>query len=203
MNDPHLAPDPLRALTTRRSVPPTALGAPGPDSRQLRALLEAALRVPDHGALAPWRLILLEGEARVQVGEGLGAIFREEGPRPDQAGRDKWAGIIARQFLHAPVVVIVVSRPDRTTKIPPSEQELSAGALCMNILHGAHALGFGATWVTGWATTNARALALFGLGDGEQVAGIVHIGTVREAPSERPRPDLDAVLTRWTPAGSS
>lgn len=191
--------DPLGALAARRSVPMTTLGPPGPSPEQMRGLLEAALRVPDHGALRPWRLILLEGEARAAAGEGLAAVYREEGPRPDPASREKWAGIMSRLFLHAPVVVIVVSRPDRSVQIPVFEQELSAGALCMNLLHGAHALGFGATWLTGWAAMNARALGVLGLIEGERVAGFIHIGTPREAPSERPRPALDEVLTRWTP----
>lgn len=187
----------LALMERRRSVGATSLTAPGPSAEELRRLLGLALRVPDHAGLEPWRLILMEGEARAQAGARLGAIYLEEGPQPDPAQRAKWAGIISRVFIHAPLVIIVVSRPDRTTKIPAFEQELSAGAVCMNLLHGAHAMGYGASWVTGWATMNERALRALGAGEGERIAGIVHVGTAREMPGERKRPDVEALVTRW------
>ncbi|MDF2999025.1 MAG: nitroreductase [Xanthobacteraceae bacterium] len=187
----------LALMEARRSVGATALTAPGPSTEELRRLLRLALRVPDHAGLEPWRVILLEGEARAEAGARLGAVYLEEGPQPDPEQRRKWAGIISRVFVHAPLVLLVVSRPDRTTKIPVFEQELSAGAVCMNLLHGAHALGYGATWVTGWATMNERALRVLGIEQGERIAGIVHIGTAREVPGERKRPDVEALVTRW------
>jgi nitroreductase len=187
----------LALMERRRSVGATSLTAPGPSAEELRRLLGLALRVPDHAGLEPWRLILMEGEARAQAGARLGAIYLEEGPQPDPAQRAKWAGIISRVFIHAPLVIIVVSRPDRATKIPVFEQELSAGAVCMNLLHGAHAMGYGASWVTGWATMNERALRALGAGEGERIAGIVHVGTAREMPGERKRPDVEALVTRW------
>lgn len=187
----------LGLMETRRSVGATSLTAPGPSPEELRRLLALALRVPDHAGLEPWRVILLEGEARAEAGARLGAIYEEEGPQPDPAQRRKWAGIISRVFVHAPLVVIVVSRPDASTKIPVFEQELSAGAVCMNLLHAAHALGYGASWVTGWTTMNARALEVLGLKAGERIAGIVHVGTAKEVPGERKRPDIDALVTRW------
>lgn len=187
----------LGLMEARRSVGATSLTAPGPSPEELGRLLSVALRVPDHAGLEPWRVILLEGDARAAAGARLGAIYQEEGPQSDPAQRLKWAGIISRVFIHAPLVLIVVSRPDRTTKIPVFEQELSAGAVCMNLLHAAHALGYGASWVTGWATMNERALRVLGIGEGERIAGIVHVGTAKEQPGERKRPDVAALVTRW------
>jgi nitroreductase len=187
----------LALMEARRSVGTTALTAPGPSPDELRRLLTLALRVPDHAGLEPWRLILLEGEARAEAGARLGAVYEEEGPQPDPVQRLKWAGIISRVFIHAPLAIIVVSRPDRTTKIPVFEQELSAGAVCMNLLHAAHALGYGAAWLTGWATMNERALRVLEIEDGERIAGIVHVGTAKEVPGERKRPDVEALVTHW------
>ncbi len=194
--------DPLAFLESRRSVPFTDLGAPGPDPVQLERLLAAAARTPDHALLVPWRFILLEGEARGQAGARLATAYRLAHPDMEEARREKFAAIMGRLFTHAPVVVVVVSRPDRATRIPVFEQELSAGAVCMNLLHAIHAQGFSGTWVTGWAATHPLALAVLGVAAGEQVAGLVHIGTARQTPAERPRPDLAALVRRWSPTGA-
>lgn len=186
-------------MERRRSVGMTALGAPGPSAAELRRMLAIAARVPDHAILEPWRFIVFEGEARAQASALLGQAYAAGNPQMEPRQREKFAGIMSRLFTHAPVVVVVVSRPDRTTKIPEVEQELSAGAACMNLLHAVHALGYAATWVTGWAATDPAALRVLGVGEGERVAGFVHIGTAKETPPERKRPDLDALVTRWTP----
>lgn len=191
---------PLALLEMRRSVPAARLGAPGPSPDQLERLLAIAARVPDHAALTPWRFIIVEGEARVALGARLAAAYRVRNPHMAPDKREKFAAIMGRLFP-APVAVVVVSRPNRDTLIPVFEQQLSAGAVCLNLLHGARALGFAGTWVTGWAATDAEAVRLIGAGAGERIAGIVHLGTPLEVPPERPRPDVAALATRWAPPG--
>ena len=83
------------------------------------------------------------------------------------------------------------------TRIPAWEQDLSAGAVCMNLLHAAHALGFAGTWLTGWAAHSAGGHRLLGISACEKVAGIVYVGTAKEIPADRKRPDIDAIVTRW------
>jgi nitroreductase len=102
-------------------------------------------------------------------------------------------------LTHAPLIVVVVSRTDPAMRIPAWEQDLSAGAVCMNLLHAAHALGFAGTWLTGWAAYSAGAHRLLGITASEKVAGIVYIGTAKEVPADRKRPDIDAIVTRWIP----
>lgn len=190
----------IEALEARRSVPAAGLSEPGPTPSELERLLAIAARVPDHAMLVPWRFILIEGEARRALGALLAEAYRTGNPQMAPEKREKFAGIMSRLFP-APLAVVVVSRPNRETMIPVVEQELSAGAVCMNLLHGARALGFSGIWVTGWAANDARALAHIGLREGERVAGIVHIGTAAEVPAERPRPDVAALTTRWSPPG--
>ncbi|MCK0208941.1 nitroreductase [Starkeya koreensis] len=194
------SPDMLAALESRRSVSAAALGAPGPDADETARLLAIAARVPDHAMLVPWRFILIEGEARGRVGALLADAYRAGNPQMAPDKREKFAGIMSRLFP-APLAVVVVSRPAPGTMIPDFEQELSAGAVCMNLLTGAKAMGFHAIWVTGWAATHGEARRILGLGEGERVAGIVHVGTAAEEPGERPRPDLAALTTRWAPPG--
>lgn len=185
-------------LATRRSVPAAGLVEPGPSAAQRTQILTLAARVPDHGMLAPWRFILVEGEARAALGARFAQAYRAANAHMAEEKREKFAAIMGRLFP-APLAVIVVSRPVPGGSIPVFEQELSAGAVCMNLLNAAQAFGFSGIWVTGWAATHGEALRLLGVGPGEKVAGILHIGTARETPAERPRPDVTALTTHWAP----
>ncbi|WP_321338012.1 nitroreductase [Breoghania sp.] len=191
-------PDALTLLTTRRTIPAVALGEPGPDADQIRTLVQIAVRVPDHGKLKPWRFIAFAGEARAQVGEALLALQLEEKPDLDEGQRDKER----TRFSRAPLVIAVVSRTQEHFKVPEWEQVMSAGAACMNLVLGAHAMGFAAQWLTEWYAFDDKAKALFGLEKGENIVGFVHIGTPKEEPVDRPRPDVETVLTWWSPEGA-
>lgn len=185
--------DALRLLLTRRSVGAQFLKDPAPDADQLRTLLTAATRVPDHGKLAPWRFIVFSGEARVEFGAFLAACVKSDEPDADADRLE----IERTRLSRAPLVICVVSRAAPHVKIPEWEQALSCGAVCMNLLHAAHAMGFAASWLTEWYAYDARSLAKLGLADGEQVAGFIHIGTPDVTPQERPRPELADLVTDW------
>lgn len=183
----------LSRLQQRRSVPARWLGEPGPGPGEIETLLTVAARVPDHGKLVPWRFILVEGAARHRLGEVLVKAFRADQPEADaekvEAERSR--------FTQAPLVVAVVSRVVPHVKIPDWEQILSAGAVCMNLLNAATALGFGASWLTGWAAYDRRVLDALGLAPDERIAGFVHIGTTKEQPGDRARPNLADIVTRF------
>ncbi len=187
----------LDVLNRRRSVPSRQLGEPGPDSAQLDALLRAAVRVPDHGKLAPWRFLLIRGAARAQLGRRLAELHQRLDPAVAPTVLDKDRD----RYNAAPLIVAVIARIDAAhAKIPAQEQLLSAGCVAYNLLLGAQALGFGAQWLTGWAAYAPEAAALLGLAGNERVVGFVHIGTPREAAPERTRPDAAALVSEWTGA---
>jgi nitroreductase len=183
----------LSRLQQRRSVPARWLGEPGPSREEIETLLTVAARVPDHGKLVPWRFILIEGDARHRLGDILAAAFRADQPDADVEKIDAERG----RFAQAPLVVAVVSRVVPHVKIPDWEQVLSAGAVCMNLLNAATALGYGATWLTGWAAFDRRVLDALGLSPDERIAGFIHIGTTKEQPTDRPRPHLADIVTRF------
>lgn len=188
--------DPLDLLDQRRSTPVRLLTAPGPDAAQLRRLLGAALRVPDHGRLAPFRIIALHGVAQARFAQELAAIHARVDPQAPAAALDK----DRERYATAPLILVVVARIDATqTKVPPQEQLLSAGCVAHNLLLGAQALGFGAQWLTGWAAYDATVAALLGLAAHERVIGFVHVGTAREAVPERARPALADAVSDWAP----
>ncbi|GLQ57592.1 nitroreductase family protein [Devosia nitrariae] len=178
---------------TRRSVGLAFLQEPGPNAAQLEDLLTIATRVPDHGKLAPWRLVLFEGEGRVRAGEKLAEIIRIRDPVVDEARLE----LERRQFLPAPLTVGVISTAREHPKIPEFEQLISAGNVAFNLVHAAYALGFAAQWVTRWFAYDAQAAAMLGAGPGERFVGFVHIGTPTTVIEDRPRPLLVDVVTRW------
>ncbi|MGV3768807.1 MAG: nitroreductase family protein [Sphingobium phenoxybenzoativorans] len=184
--------DPLTLLQTRRSGKPRDLGAPGPDDAQLRAMLEVAIRTPDHGKLAPWRFIIVGDDQRDALAALLERAYRTENPL---AGRLEIEAMhqFARQ---APALVVLLSSPRRESKIPLWEQELSAGAAAMNLLHAVHAHGFAGGWLTGWPAFSDTVRDAFG-GPDERIAGFIFIGTPQKPLEERPRPEYDTVVTRW------
>lgn len=184
--------DTLNLLRTRRSVSPQLLADPGPDADELDAILTVASRVPDHGKLAPWRFLVIAGEARRRIGEDIAAAYRADEPGADEARIELERNRLAR----APVVVGVVSTARPHAKIPEWEQILSAGAACMNLVVAANAAGFATAWLTEWIAYDRRILDRLGLAAEESMAGFIHIGRAAERPSDRPRPNLADIVTR-------
>jgi len=180
-------------LKTRRSVGQAFLTAPGPDAGQLEEMLTIATRVPDHGKLAPWRLVLFEGEARERAGERLAEIVKRREPAAQAARLE----VERKQFLPAPLVVGVISTASEHPKIPQFEQLISAGNVAFNLVHAAYALGFAASWVTRWFAYDEEAAAMLGARPGERFVGFVHIGTPTATIEDRPRPALADIVTRW------
>jgi nitroreductase len=186
--------EPLDFLHQRRSVPSRQLGEPGPNPAQLEQLLHAAIRVPDHGKLVPWRLLSIRGEARARLGHSIVEIHARKQPDVAPAVLDK----DRERFNFAPLILAVIARIEADhPKIPAQEQLLSAGCVAYNLLLGAQALGFGAQWLTGWAAYDDEVAHLLGLGATERVDGIVHIGSAKEAARERTRPSLAEVQSEW------
>ncbi|WP_418291983.1 nitroreductase [Methylobacterium durans] len=189
---PESLPDTLAFLGARRSVPPLRLEGPGPDPGSLDAILRIAARVPDHGKLAPWRFIVIAGEARERIGAVIEAAYRADHPEADA---DRLA-LERGRLAQAPLVVAVVSRAGPHAKIPEWEQVLSAGAATMNLCVAANASGFATAWLTEWYAYDRRILDALGLDPRERLAGFVHIGRASERPADRPRPDLAEIVTR-------
>jgi nitroreductase len=175
-------------LGLRRSSSALTLAAPGPSVAEIEQLLTLAARAPDHGKLFPWRFIVIEGEAKADLVGKLEAIAAA---RPDAPKALAALG----KLRNPPLCVAVVSRVT-TGKIPEWEQILSAGAVCMNLLLAADALGYGANWITDWYAYDEGAQALLRLHSEERIAGYIHIGTAAEAPLERVRPELVTIVSR-------
>lgn len=184
----HATPEVLDFLALRRSASAVTLAEPAPSPDELDGLLRLAARVPDHGKLAPWRFVLLRGEDKAAFAARLEALANSRG--------DARAAAKLAKLKTPPLGVAVISSP-RGGEIPQWEQILSAGAVCVNLLYAAQALGYGANWITDWYAYDPEAQAILGLAGGEQVAGFIFIGTPREPPQERERPQVSPLVSAW------
>lgn len=184
----------LAFLQSRRSRPAKTLIAPAPSRDELMPLLQAAARTPDHGKLEPWRFIVVERGAMARLAD----LTTKTGERLQKSPED-----IAKartQFELGQLAVVVVEIQKDSPKIPPIEQSYSAGAVCLALLNAALAAGWGANWLSGWASHDPIfCREAFDLAENERIAGLIHIATEGSVPPERPRPDL-AAITTWVDA---
>ena len=188
---------PLRDyLLSRRSVGQAFLQEPGPNASELEQILTIGTRVPDHGKVVPWRLVLIEGDARAQAGAKLAEIAKINNPALDEAGLE----VERNRFLPAPLTIGVISAPKAHPKVPEFEQLISAGNVAFNLVHAAYALGFAAQWITRWYAYDRDAATMLGARPDEHFVGFVMIGTPTVTIEDRPRPPLDDVVSRWHPA---
>jgi nitroreductase len=189
----HKSDDVIDYLLRRRSVKADQLAAPGPSALDIETILKAATRVPDHGKMCPWYFLIFEGEDRATAGHVIADIYARKNPEEPADKIEKEAN----RLMRAPLVIGVVSRA-RRGKNPIWEQVLSAGAVCMNVLLAANALGYGANWLTEWYAYDPDVKTALGLDRRDHVAGFIHIGTPVSEPEERERPLLADIVTRWS-----
>ncbi len=179
-------------FSSRRSGRPRDMIAPGPNEKQIEDIVTTALRTPDHGKLAPWRVVSVDSDQRGLLAAELTKAYQTE--KPD-AGRLELEALVTMAH-QAPTLLVILFSPVTSTKIPLWEQELSCGAFCMNIIHAIHARDFVGGWITGWPSYNDDVRDLFGEAP-ERIAGFIFAGTANCKLTERPRPELASVLSKW------
>ena len=180
----------LDFMRSRRSVPAKTMAGPGPSPDEIRSMAQIASRVPDHGKIAPWRFIEYSPSAK----ERLGRMILERALEKDAALTSEMQELEKTRLSRSSTVIGLISAPVDHPKVPVWEQELSCGAAGMNWLIAANALGYDAQWLTEWYAFDEKLAPAFGAGEGERVAGFIHIGTRTMPKTERARPDLDDVL---------
>jgi nitroreductase len=182
----------INHLLTRRSVSVKELTTPAPNAEELALILRAATRVPDHGKLAPWRITILRGAGALELGAIAAGQFLRQYPDATEAQ----LAHERTRFTRAPLVLAVLSTPVLGTK-PVWEQELSAGAVCMNILHATHMFGYGGKWLTEWVAYDPAILHALGGGADDRIAGFLYLGSKTLTPDDRERPKLEEVVREW------
>ena len=184
-------------LLTRRSVLAKDLGEPGPSAEELRTILRAGLRIPDHGRAEPWKIQVLHRPAQRALGAFCAELFRREHPN----AKDVQIAFERHRPQRSPILLAVSFRPNerKLHKVPEVEQLLSTGAVCQNLLVATQALGYNAQWLTDWPAYHPEVRSFLGHDGNTRIAGFIHIGTAVSPPNERPRPDFDAVVSEFEP----
>ena len=183
--------DAIELLRSRYSA--SKLGAPGPSAEAVEAMLEAAARAPDHGQLQPWRLILIEGDAR----RSLGKILAESLARRNPLAGEEAQAREREKALRAPLIIVVATRCDRSGKIPEVEQIVSAGCAAHGLMLAAFAQGLGAFWRTGEAAYDEAVKRALGVASDDLIIGFIYVGTDTGGTPSRSRPVVQELAHRW------
>lgn len=186
--------DAIALLLHRRSTPAKHLAPPAPTDEHLDLILRAAMSAPDHGALHPWRFLLVEGEARARLGEIFAEAFRRRTPGASEA-------LIQRQRekpLRSPLLILLVAHIQTHTQVPEWEQMLAVGAAAEHMQLMAQALGYGSVWLSGDSCGDEWVREAIGLLPNERLLGYLALGTPTFAPPERSRPNPWAFTQQWT-----
>lgn len=181
-------------LLSRRSILARMMDGPGPDDTDLKKILEAGMRVPDHGRLTPWHFIVIRGDAREKLGDTLAELFKKNKPH----AIEEEVEIERERLMRAPVVVAVASKVVKEHKIPEWEQVLSAGAACQTMLIAALSMGYAAQWITEWYAYDPDFKAALGLDADDRIAGYIYFGNETGEPTERTRPEYGDIVSEWS-----
>jgi nitroreductase len=183
----------LDFLKTRRSVTAKKMTRGNVTEDHLRQILEAGIRVPDHGALKPWKLIVIKGAKQKQLDETV--IFTEFSKANPGASPETQL-IEKNRLQRAETVIAVISSPVKHKSITEWEMHLSAAAVCTTLLYAAQSLDYAAQWLTEWYAYNDNLLQkLGGIPGKDRIAGFIYIGEKTSTPIERTRPDFDSVVS--------
>lgn len=183
-------------LLSRRSTVARMMDGPGPDDADLRKIMEAGMRVPDHGRLTPWRFIIIRGDGRNTIGDVIAESFKKNNPD----AIEEQIEMEQERLERAPVVVAVLSKVRKGHKIPEWEQVLSAGAACQTMLIAAQSMGYAAQWLTEWYAYDAAVKAAVGAEADDEIAGFLFFGNEMAEATERARPEFDNIVSEWSPA---
>ena len=186
---------PIEFIRTRRSVLAANIIEPGPSAEELDIIIDAGLRVPDHSRCGPWRLQIIGKEGQNKLGDLYADLFTRENDDATQEQINYWRTRPAT----APCLVVVTCYPneEKIHKVPLIEQQMSVGALCQNLLNGAHALGYVGQWLTEWPSYHGDVKALLGHAPEIAIIGFMFLGTASELPKERKRIGAEEVVSHW------
>jgi nitroreductase len=182
----------IKFLQSRRSITAKNMIDHNINEDDLDTILNCGIRVPDHGALNPWKLIVIKNNARLRIGNDiLAKEFKINNPEATEEELD----YERKRFCRANVIIAVLFKPVSHPKIPLWEMELSSGAVCTTLLIAAQSLGYAAQWLTEWyAYSKAIIIELGGNPDTDKVAGFIYVGNKEKDPIERRRPKKENVI---------
>lgn len=182
--------DALTLLHQRVSSP--LLDAPAPSAEQIKVMLQAALRAPDHGGLRPWRFLQVSGAGLVQLGQVFADAAKQQDGQLSEAMYQRYQ----ERPLRAPLILVAIACFSEHPKVPRSEQLICAGCAAHGVIQAAFAQGIGAMWRSGEIAENRHVAAALGLTEQEQIIGFIYLGKVARE-RDVPQADPATVVHRW------
>ena len=187
--------DKSNILSSRRSVLAKLISEPGPSEFELNKILSIGIRVPDHGICAPWRIQIINKKGQKNLGDLYASLFSENNPDASSEQIEYWR----LRPQSAPTLLVITFYPnkEKIDKIPLSEQLLSCGALCQNIINASFHLGYVSQWLTEWPAYNDSIKRSLGHKKLNDILGFIFIGSSSEKPKERRRPEIEEIVSKW------
>lgn len=181
----------LQHLQNRNSAP--RLTAPGPDGAALEQMFASAMRAPDHCWLTPWRFLVVEGQARDELGVVFEQALRRRSPEADAEALEK-----ARNApLRAPLMIVVICSVAEHPKVPRDEQLISAGCAAYGLLLSAEALGYAGIWRTGDNAFDPAVAAALQLKQNEEIVGFLYFGSRDGRTKSLPEREVEQHVSYW------
>jgi nitroreductase len=160
----------LNLIHTRHSIPKVK---PDPIPRQvIEQLLSAAVQAPNHHRVRPWRFVVLQGDARLRLGEVMAQALKDR--QPDAL--EEALAVERLRPLRAPLLIAVGVEKPTEPKVLEIENVCAAAAATQNLLLAAHALGLGGMWRTGPAALDPAVKAFLGFAPDQHLIGFLYIG---------------------------
>jgi nitroreductase len=147
------------------------------DRETLDELLELARWAPNHNLTNPWRFRVLGPDSLARLKEAAG---------PEGAAK-----------LDRAPTLVAVSALQRGDPVQDEEDFCATAAAVYIVLLAAHARGLASYWRTPAVLSTREGRAALGIGEGERVLGLVHLGPARqerEAPQRLPPGDYVTYL---------
>jgi len=177
----------LETLIERKSTPPRLMNENGgPTQSDIQDILKAAVSAPDHGAIRPWRFVIIEGEDRAILGQTFANALKTRDPEASEEAIHKEL----KRPLRAPTVIAILARVvnDRPN-VPRIEQIVATACAAQNMLAAANAKGFGGILLTGKNAHDPNVRAFFGLKSDDEIVSFLYLGKPNGDQPSKTRPD--------------
>ena len=183
----------LSFITQHFSVPAKNLIEPAPSPDQLELILQAAMSAPDHGHIQPFRFLIIEGDARMELASVFETATRNRNPNVDEATVTKQK----EKPLRSPMIIVVIACIQDIAKIPDIEQILCAGAAAQHIQLACSSMGFGSIWLTGDNNYDILVHQALGLDIKERIIGFLYVGTPDGSLAPKTRHSASEITQYW------
>ncbi|KGJ96485.1 nitroreductase family protein [Thalassotalea sp. ND16A] len=168
------------------------LTAPAPNKTDLDAILTAALAVPDHAGLNPYKFHIIANQGLAKLTNiYVQAIKANTDDELKLAKAEKMA-------YRAPMIIVVSTQYQQHPKVPMQEQFITAGCAVHSMQMAAGILGYGAMWRTGDLAYSDIVKTGLGIESNNDIVGFLYLGTKSKELASKPRRNHASYSEYWS-----